>query len=66
MSQEFYEGQRLSFEGALCTVQYIGKIEGTKGDWLGIEWDEKRGKHSGGHNGVRYFKCDDSLLLGLI
>ncbi|KAL1964702.1 hypothetical protein VTN77DRAFT_6728 [Rasamsonia byssochlamydoides] len=58
MSQNFYEGQRLSFDGALCTVRYIGEVEGTKGDWLGVEWDDPtRGKHSGEHKGVKYFKC---------
>jgi tubulin-specific chaperone E len=60
MGQEFYKGQRLSLNGALCTVWYIGKVEGTEGDWLGIEWDEKRGKHSGEYNGRRYFKCENS------
>ncbi|GAD94585.1 tubulin-specific chaperone, putative [Paecilomyces variotii No. 5] len=58
MSHEFYEGQRLSFDGALCTVRYIGKVEGTTGEWLGVEWDDPtRGKHSGEHKGVKYFQC---------
>ena len=53
-----YPGRRLSFSGALCTVRYVGPVEGTKGDWLGVEWDETgRGKHDGSHNGVRYFEC---------
>ncbi|KAK2853269.1 hypothetical protein FQN49_005236 [Arthroderma sp. PD_2] len=51
-------GARLSFDGALCTVRYIGDVKGTKGEWLGVEWDEpERGKHSGAHQGVRYFQC---------
>ena len=55
---ERYLGQRLSFDGALCTLRYVGPIGGTKGDWLGVEWDEpSRGKHDGSHNGVRYFEC---------
>ncbi|KAL2005838.1 hypothetical protein VTN00DRAFT_10331 [Thermoascus crustaceus] len=58
MSHKFYEGQRLSFDGALCTVRYVGKVQGTTGEWLGVEWDDPtRGKHSGEHKGVRYFKC---------
>ncbi|KAL2002688.1 hypothetical protein VTN02DRAFT_6171 [Thermoascus thermophilus] len=58
MGPEFHEGQRLSFEGALCTVRYAGTVQGTSGDWLGVEWDDPtRGKHSGEHRGVRYFKC---------
>ncbi|KAF2088772.1 tubulin-specific chaperone E [Saccharata proteae CBS 121410] len=57
MSQ-FYPGKRLSYDGSLCTVRYVGTVEGTKGDWLGVEWDEpSRGKHSGAHNGVTYFEC---------
>ncbi|EED24243.1 tubulin-specific chaperone, putative [Talaromyces stipitatus ATCC 10500] len=58
MSQNTSVGHRLSFDGALCTVRYIGEVEGTKGDWLGVEWDDPlRGKHSGEHNGKRYFTC---------
>ncbi|KAJ9214382.1 hypothetical protein DTO166G4_4006 [Paecilomyces variotii] len=58
MSHEFYEGQRLSFDGALCTVRYVGKVEGTTGEWLGVEWDDPtRGKHSGEHKGMKYFRC---------
>ena len=56
---ENYPGQRLSFSGALCTVRYVGAVESTKGDWLGVEWDEpSRGKHDGSHKGVRYFQCE--------
>lgn len=59
MSHKFYIGDRLSFDGALCTVRYIGNVEGTKGDWLGVEWDDTfRGKHSGEHKGKRYFTCN--------
>ncbi|EEH08077.1 tubulin-specific chaperone E [Histoplasma capsulatum G186AR] len=51
-------GSRLSFEGGLCTVRYIGEVKGTKGQWLGVEWDDStRGKHSGEHDGVKYFQC---------
>ncbi|KAL4908324.1 hypothetical protein BDW74DRAFT_147252 [Aspergillus multicolor] len=48
--------QRRSYDGNLCTIRYVGKVEGTSGEWLGVEWDDpSRGKHSGQHNGVRYF-----------
>ncbi|KAJ5871555.1 Leucine-rich repeat typical subtype [Penicillium soppii] len=51
-------GQRLSFDGHLCTVRYVGTVQGTTGDWLGVEWDDTtRGKHSGEHKGIRYFSC---------
>ena len=55
---EHYPARRLSFSGVLCTVRHVGPVEGTKGDWLGVEWDEpSRGKHDGSHGGVRYFEC---------
>ncbi|KAL4779729.1 hypothetical protein BJX76DRAFT_339937 [Aspergillus varians] len=50
--------QRRSYDGNLCTIRYVGKVEGTSGEWLGVEWDDPtRGKHSGQHQGVRYFTC---------
>ncbi|KAM5380213.1 hypothetical protein ACJZ2D_003664 [Fusarium nematophilum] len=51
-------GQRISYDGALCTVRFIGSVAGTTGTWLGVEWDDSaRGKHDGCHKGVRYFTC---------
>ncbi|CRL24106.1 Cytoskeleton-associated protein, CAP-Gly [Penicillium camemberti] len=51
-------GQRRSFDGHLSTIRYVGTVQGTTGDWLGVEWDDaSRGKHSGEHKGVRYFTC---------
>ena len=51
-------GQRVSYGGDLCTVRYAGKVKGTKGEWVGVEWDDpSRGKHSGEIDGVRYFDC---------
>ncbi|KAL4972529.1 hypothetical protein BDW66DRAFT_120830 [Aspergillus desertorum] len=50
--------QRRAYDGNLCTIRYVGNVEGTSGEWLGVEWDDPtRGKHSGQHNGVRYFTC---------
>lgn len=58
MSANFQIGQRISFDGSLCTVRYAGPVDGTKGVWLGVEWDDPvRGKHSGEHDGKRYFVC---------
>jgi len=54
----FHLGQRLSYDGALCTVKYHGSLPGTKGVWLGVEWDDvSRGKHDGTYQGKRYFDC---------
>ncbi len=51
-------GRRLSYDGALCTVRYVGAVAGTSDEWLGVEWDDgSRGKHDGTHKGVRYFAC---------
>lgn len=56
--QKFHVSQRLSFEGALCTVRYIGPVDGTVGEWLGVEWDDPtRGKNFGHANGKEYFRC---------
>ncbi|KAL4913692.1 hypothetical protein BDW62DRAFT_192135 [Aspergillus aurantiobrunneus] len=50
--------QRRSYDGNLCTIRYVGKVKGTSGEWLGVEWDDPtRGKHSGHHRGVKYFTC---------
>ena len=65
MAQDCFIGQRLSYSGARCTVRYIGPIEGTKGDWLGVEWDDPtRGKHSGEHQGIKYFECQSYKFQG--
>lgn len=57
-SPDFQVGQRLSYDGALCTIRYIGQVSGTTGNWLGVEWDDpSRGKHDGSHKEVRYFTC---------
>ena len=67
MAMHFYPGQRLSYSGALCTIRYIGPVKGTKGEWLGVEWDDtSKGKHSGVHAGVKYFACkvDGQSVIG--
>ena len=58
MDSNHYVGQRLSYSGQTCTVRYTGPVKGTKGDWLGVEWDDpSRGKHDGSHDRIRYFTC---------
>ncbi|KAF1915201.1 hypothetical protein BDU57DRAFT_539582 [Ampelomyces quisqualis] len=58
MSTNPYTGKRLSYDGRLCTVRYQGEVQGTKGEWLGVEWDDPtRGKHAGEHQGAKYFDC---------
>jgi tubulin-specific chaperone E len=54
----FYIGKRLSYDGHRCTVLFIGPVEGSEGDWIGVEWDDpSRGKHSGVARGIEYFSC---------
>jgi tubulin-specific chaperone E len=66
MSSSFYPGKRLSFDGHLCTARYVGPVNGTKGDWLGVEWDETwRGKHDGRRDGTRYFECENASRTGI-
>src|SRR5436190_15240937 len=56
-------GTRLSISSFLCTIRYIGPVEGTTGIWWGVEWDDpSRGKHSGTHDGDhQYFSTRYSL-----
>lgn len=64
METQFYIGKRLSFDRQLCTVRYHGNVQGTKGKWLGVEWDDPtRGKHSGEYQGTKYFECKWVLKL---
>ncbi|KAL5618694.1 hypothetical protein FOVSG1_000916 [Fusarium oxysporum f. sp. vasinfectum] len=58
MTTTHHVGQRISYDGALCTVRFVGEVSGTTGTWLGVEWDDSaRGKHDGCHKGIRYFTC---------
>lgn len=55
--------ERVSFGQSLCTVRYIGPIEGKDPSiiWYGVEWDDpSRGIHDGSHQGKRYFTCRSS------
>ena len=62
-------GARINYSSNLGTVRFVGAVDGTKGLWLGVEWDDpQRGKHSGSKDGKQYFTCKfvhRSLLLHL-
>jgi len=63
MSFTYHCGQRVSFKNQICTIRYIGPVEGTDKEWLGVEWDDpQRGKHYGAHKGIRYFTCKYFVL----
>ena len=47
---------RIECEGYVGTVKYIGPVGDTKGQWLGVDWDDSdRGKHNGTYNDIHYF-----------
>ena len=57
-------GQRVALKEAegrihpAGTVRYVGEVDGHKGVWVGIEWDNpSRGRHDGEVQGKRYFRC---------
>ncbi|KAF7311353.1 CAP-Gly domain-containing protein [Mycena kentingensis (nom. inval.)] len=51
-------GTRLRLGDHTGTVRYAGPVDGTAGEWLGVEWDDPaRGKHDGVKDGKRYFSC---------
>lgn len=36
-------------------MRYVGTVEGKRGEWVGVEYDEPVGKHSGTVEGHQYF-----------
>lgn len=49
-------GRRIECEGFLGTLKYYGQVGETKGEWLGIDWDDpSRGKHNGTYERIKYF-----------
>ncbi|XP_053973268.1 tubulin-specific chaperone E isoform X1 [Hylaeus volcanicus] len=51
-------GSRIECDEHQGTLKYIGPVGNTKGQWLGIDWDDPtRGKHNGTYEGVEYFKA---------
>lgn len=50
-------GSRVKSNDDFGTVKYIGEVQGYKGVWYGVEWDDPaRGKHDGSVEDVQYFK----------
>ncbi|XP_037970492.2 tubulin-specific chaperone E [Plutella xylostella] len=50
-------GSRIKCSEHFATVKYIGEVQGYKGTWYGVEWDDPaRGKHDGSVDGIQYFK----------
>lgn len=50
-------GSRVRCNDDFGTVKYIGEVQGYKGTWYGVEWDNaERGKHDGFVDDIQYFK----------
>ncbi|CAG4935271.1 unnamed protein product [Parnassius apollo] len=43
--------------GRRATVRYNGPLDGARGIWIGVQYDEPLGKNDGQVNGKRYFTC---------
>lgn len=52
-------GTRFCLSGShIGSIRYVGPVDCTLGNWLGVEWDDpNRGKHSGVKDGKEYFSC---------
>ncbi|XP_056001976.1 CAP-Gly domain-containing linker protein 1-like isoform X38 [Ostrea edulis] len=51
-------GDRVLVSGTKTgTLRYVGSTDFAKGDWAGVELDEKQGKNDGAVSGKRYFEC---------
>ncbi|GMS97401.1 hypothetical protein PENTCL1PPCAC_19576, partial [Pristionchus entomophagus] len=49
-------GARVQVGDDKATVRYLGQVDGVRGDWVGVEWDDPaRGKHDGTVKDKRYF-----------
>lgn len=54
----FRLGDRVLVSGTKTgTLRYLGATDFAKGDWAGVELDEKQGKNDGAVAGKRYFEC---------
>eukprot|EP00033_Pygsuia_biforma_P002144 GCRY01002379.1.p1 GENE.GCRY01002379.1~~GCRY01002379.1.p1 ORF type:complete len:509 (-),score=63.90 GCRY01002379.1:579-2105(-) len=54
-------GERVFIDEHIATVKFIGALEGKKGQWLGVEYDDaNRGRHDGSFNGKSYFICSQT------
>ncbi|KAG7198222.1 hypothetical protein KM043_005629 [Ampulex compressa] len=50
-------GSRIECDGYQGTLKYVGPVGDTKGQWLGVDWDDStRGKHNGTYEGIEYFR----------
>lgn len=57
LTQQMKVGNRVSYQGDLCTIKWIGELPQWAGvQAYGVEWDDpSRGKHNGWLNNIQYF-----------
>ncbi|XP_041985963.1 tubulin-specific chaperone E [Aricia agestis] len=57
LDTQVFVGSRIKCNEDFGTVKYIGEVQGYKGVWYGVEWDNaERGKHDGCVEDIQYFK----------
>ena len=58
---EFLPGERCQVNIGTASrhaeIRFVGPLNGMKGFWIGVQYDDKVGKNDGQHNGRRYFRC---------
>ena len=57
MDDEWKVGQRIQFLKMNATIKYIGTYHAKPGQWIGLEFDEPKGKNNGIIKDVKYFDC---------
>jgi len=55
---DFAVGQRVESKEGIGIVRYVGQADFAKGDWVGIELEERNGKNNGSVGGRQYFECE--------
>ncbi|EFN86898.1 tubulin-specific chaperone E [Harpegnathos saltator] len=59
--KKYQIASRIECDGYRGTLKYVGPVGNTKGQWLGIDWDDStRGKHNGTYEGIEYFQARHS------
>lgn len=62
-SQPILVHDRVTLDGKQATVSYVGPLADSKGDFLGLQFDEPVGKHDGTLNQRTYFHCPPMSVL---
>lgn len=47
----------IGLSGKKATVSFIGEIQHSTGEWIGLTYDNPDGKNDGSQGGVSYFRC---------